>query len=200
SYLEPTKLQLKLITAIQTRKDCLLQADQGIEKSLSYSIPLVNNLIDNQFLGLNPKILIIVPLRGLAQQLSVLINELTKQLEIKCYTCFGGSSINQDREIINNGIDILIGTPGRIFELNQRNVLNLESIEVLIIDELDELFSLGFKSLILELMSKLNENLQIIVLSSTLGDEVENFVLDKLRDPVIAINDGDIEEEIRGFK
>lgn len=160
----------------------------------------MNSLIDNQYLGINPKILIIVPLRGLAQQLAVIINELTKQLEIKCYACFGGSSINLDREIIGNGVDILIGTPGRIFELNQRNALNLEAIEVIIVDELDELFSLGFKSLILELMAKLSENLQIIVLSSTLEDEVENFVLEKLRDPIIVFNAGNAEDEIEGFK
>ncbi|KAA8595530.1 hypothetical protein FQN60_010821 [Etheostoma spectabile] len=166
-------IQVKTFNSVYDGEDVIAQARTGTGKTFSFAIPLVEKLQREtvQFArGRPPKILVLTPTRELAIQVAKDFKDITKKLSLTCF--YGGSSYNPQLEAIRNGIDILIGTPGRIKDHLQNNKLDLSKLKHVVLDEVDQMLDMGFAEQVEEILSssyqKVSEsNPQTLLFSAT---------------------------------
>ncbi|XP_034728190.1 nucleolar RNA helicase 2 isoform X1 [Etheostoma cragini] len=147
-------IQVKTFNSVYDGEDVIAQARTGTGKTFSFAIPLVEKLQREtvQFArGRPPKILVLTPTRELAIQVAKDFKDITKKLSLTCF--YGGSSYNPQLEAIRNGIDILIGTPGRIKDHLQNNKLDLSKLKHVVLDEVDQMLDMGFAEQVEEILS-----------------------------------------------
>ena len=131
----PTPIQLKALPAILSGNDVVGLAQTGTGKTFAYLLPLLKQL---QFSDqIQPRILILVPTRELVVQVVEAAKSLTTYQTVRIDGVFGGVNINNQRQMVSEGLDILVATPGRLFDLAVSGVLRLSSIQKLVIDEVD---------------------------------------------------------------
>ncbi|XP_016348785.1 nucleolar RNA helicase 2-like [Sinocyclocheilus anshuiensis] len=147
-------IQVKTFNSVYDGKDVIGQARTGTGKTFSFAIPLVEKLqaaADDRRRGRAPKVLVLTPTRELAIQVSKDFKDVTKKLSVTCF--YGGSSYNPQLEAIRNGIDVLVGTPGRIRDHLQNNKLDLSQIKHVVLDEVDQMLDMGFAEQVEEILS-----------------------------------------------
>uniref|UniRef100_A0A8C9ZGW3 RNA helicase n=1 Tax=Sander lucioperca TaxID=283035 RepID=A0A8C9ZGW3_SANLU len=147
-------IQVKTFNSVYDGEDVIAQARTGTGKTFSFAIPLVEKLQREtvQFArGRAPKILVLTPTRELAIQVAKDFKDITKKLALTCF--YGGSSYNPQLEAIRNGIDILVGTPGRIKDHLQNNKLDLSKLKHVVLDEVDQMLDMGFAEQVEEILS-----------------------------------------------
>uniref|UniRef100_A0A8C9ZBL4 RNA helicase n=1 Tax=Sander lucioperca TaxID=283035 RepID=A0A8C9ZBL4_SANLU len=148
-------IQVKTFNSVYDGEDVIAQARTGTGKTFSFAIPLVEKLQREtvQFArGRAPKILVLTPTRELAIQVAKDFKDITKKLALTCF--YGGSSYNPQRKSsIRNGIDILVGTPGRIKDHLQNNKLDLSKLKHVVLDEVDQMLDMGFAEQVEEILS-----------------------------------------------
>ncbi|XP_047437428.1 nucleolar RNA helicase 2 [Mugil cephalus] len=146
-------IQVKTFNPIYDGEDVIAQARTGTGKTFSFAIPLVEKLQNDAVeptRGRPPKVLVLTPTRELAIQVAKDFKDITKKLSITCF--YGGSSYNPQIDAIRNGIDILVGTPGRIKDHLQNNKLNLSKLKHVILDEVDQMLDMGFAEQVEEIL------------------------------------------------
>ena len=169
-----TPIQEKSHNIILSGRDVIGIAQTGTGKTLAYLLPVLKHW---KFLNTNnPRVLILVPTRELAVQVNEEIVKLTPYLNIRSMAVYGGVNINTQKKNIYNGVDIVVGTPGRVLDLALDGVLKFDVIQKLIIDEFDEILSLGFKHQIVSLLSLLKNKKQNILFSATMTDDVDSML------------------------
>ncbi|WP_298146364.1 DEAD/DEAH box helicase [Flavobacterium sp.] len=172
----PTPIQKEAFSVICSGRDVMGIAQTGTGKTLAYLIPVLKTY---QFTrSLNPKILILVPTRELVVQVLGEVEKLTKYMSIKSLGIFGGVNINTQKTAIYEGVDIVVGTPGRVMDLALDGVLRLDEVNKLIIDEFDELLNLGFKPQLTSIFSMMKRKRQNILFSATMTDDVDDMLED----------------------
>ncbi|OYQ40653.1 DEAD/DEAH box helicase [Flavobacterium aurantiibacter] len=172
----PTPIQKEAFSVICSGRDVMGIAQTGTGKTLAYLIPVLKMY---QFTrSLNPKILILVPTRELVVQVLGEVEKLTKYMSIKSLGIFGGVNINTQKTAIYEGVDIVVGTPGRVMDLALDGVLRLDEVNKLIIDEFDELLNLGFKPQLTSIFSMMKRKRQNILFSATMTDDVDDMLED----------------------
>ncbi|MGL5356069.1 MAG: DEAD/DEAH box helicase, partial [Cetobacterium sp.] len=139
---EPTEIQIEAIPAILNNKDIIGQACTGSGKTFAFAIPLIQNLNKNTK---EPQGLIIVPTRELAIQIAEECEKINYNNR-KIMTAYGGREIAGQIDTLNSGVDIVIGTPGRLVDLIERKAINLSKIKTLILDEVDQMLLMGFRN------------------------------------------------------
>ncbi|KAF5895641.1 nucleolar RNA helicase 2 isoform X2, partial [Clarias magur] len=146
-------IQVKTFNSVYDGKDVIGQARTGTGKTFSFAIPLVERLQggDDKRRGRAPKVLVLAPTRELAIQVSKDFKDITKKLSVHCF--YGGSSYNPQVEAIRNGIDVLVGTPGRIKDHLQNNKLDLSQLKHVVLDEVDQMLDMGFAEQVEEILS-----------------------------------------------
>ncbi|KAM4744997.1 nucleolar RNA helicase 2 [Anableps anableps] len=147
-------IQVKSFNPVYDGEDVIAQARTGTGKTFSFAIPLVEKLqTDSVELtrGRPPKVLVLAPTRELAIQVAKDFKDIAKRLSIACF--YGGSSYNPQIDAIRNGIDILVGTPGRIKDHLQNNKLNLTKLKHVVLDEVDQMLDMGFAEQVEEILS-----------------------------------------------
>lgn len=171
----PTAIQKKTFRKICSGCDIIAIANTGTGKTYAYLLPILEQLeFSNQKI---PRVLIVVPTRELVMQIVEETKKLTKYKSIEVLGVYGGANINTQKNMIfNSKIDIIVGTPMRLFDLAVSGILKLSKIKKLIIDEVDEMFSLGFFPQIEQLIELLPKKRQNIMASATLSNEVESIV------------------------
>merc|ERR1712084_153876 len=110
--------------------------------------------------------LILAPTRELAQQIQKVVLALGDYLKVKCHACIGGTAVRKDIDTLNEGCHVVVGTPGRVFDMISRNVLKANDMKMFVLDEADEMLSRGFKDQIYDVFRKLPNNIQVILLSA----------------------------------
>ncbi|XP_048864080.1 nucleolar RNA helicase 2 isoform X3 [Brienomyrus brachyistius] len=138
-------IQVKTFNSVYDGKDVVAQARTGTGKTFSFAIPLIERLTsatEERKRGRAPKVLVLTPTRELAIQVAKDFKDVTKKLVVSCF--YGGSSYNPQMESIRNGIDILVGTPGRIKDLYQNSKLDLTQLKHAVLDEVDQMLDMGF--------------------------------------------------------
>lgn len=169
-YQELTSVQEKTLSLTLQGKDAAVQSQTGTGKTAAFLITIFDRLVKNQSSKKN-KVLILAPVRELAVQIEKEAKLLNKHLGFSIGSFFGGVGYSPQRTALKNGTDIIIGTPGRLLDLNQSGYLNLKNIEILIIDEADRLFDMGFLQDIKKILRQLpnRKSRQNMLFSATLN-------------------------------
>ena len=186
-YTQPYPIQQEAIPAILSRKDVLGIAQTGSGKTASYVLPVLMNLqgvsaSENRHVN----VLVLVPTRELAMQVSAVFYKFSKDLpkRIKTMAVYGGVSINPQMMGMN-GVQILIATPGRLLELTESNAVHLSDIDTLILDEADKMLNLGFREEMNRIISLLPKKRQNLLFSATLNEDVTNINQIILHNPLV---------------
>ncbi|MBB4223219.1 DEAD/DEAH box helicase [Variovorax guangxiensis] len=183
----PTPIQAAAIPAILQGRDLRGSAQTGSGKTAAFSLPLLQRLTEQREGPRRVRALVLVPTRELAGQVGDTMHDLAQHLpeRLKMVTAFGGVSINPQMMSLRGGADIVVATPGRLLDLVEHNALRLDAVAMLVLDEADRLFDLGFAEelgRILELLPKRRQNL---FFSATFPPAIQALADGMLRDPAI---------------
>ncbi len=175
-FVNPTPVQEKAFPVIMSGKDVIGIAQTGTGKTFAYLLPVLRQFsFSNQK---DPRILILVPTRELVIQVVGEIQKLTTYMSVRVVGVYGGTSINNQKEQLYAGLDILVATPGRIVDLAMTGLLRLKSIQKLVIDEVDEMLNLGFRPQLISLMEIIPAKRQNLMFSATLTEDVDRLISD----------------------
>lgn len=172
----PTPIQVESFPVILSGKDVVGIAQTGTGKTLAYMLPILQELKFSK--QVNPRVLILVPTRELVLQVVERIETFTKYMNIQVLGVYGGVNINTQKQQIVEGTDILVATPGRLYDLAVSRVLQLKSVQKLVIDEVDVMLDLGFRFQLTNIFELLPERRQNIMYSATMTDEIEALIDD----------------------
>jgi ATP-dependent RNA helicase RhlE len=176
-FKKPTDIQFKSIPAILKGEDILGIAQTGTGKTAAFAIPLVHKVQTSSIKGRKDGVrcLIMVPTRELAQQIQGVFNKIAKYTTVKAYAITGG--VDQDPQIdkLNKGVDILITTPGRMFDLIYQGYLNLHRANTLVLDEADRMLDLGFYKDIQDVLKRLPKKRQTLFFSATINPKIKKL-------------------------
>jgi ATP-dependent RNA helicase RhlE len=181
-YETPTTIQAASFNVMMSGKDTIGIAQTGTGKTLAYLLP---SLCMWKFSKEpHPQILIIVPTRELVAQVVSEVEKLSAYMNLAVGGVYGGTNMNTQAAMVLLGLDVLVGTPGRILDLAANGSLQLKHAKKVIIDEVDETLSLGFRPQLLRIFEYLPAKRQNMVFSATLSEEVSLFLDDYLTTPV----------------
>jgi ATP-dependent RNA helicase RhlE len=175
-YTEPTPIQKQSIPIILSGKDILAGAQTGTGKTAAFTLPLLHLLStsDNPG-GHRPRALILAPTRELAAQVGESVATYGKGLKIRSTIIFGGVGINPQKDRLRKGVDIVIGTPGRLLDLAGQKCLDLSRIEYLILDEADRMLDMGFIHDIRKIIKMVPQKRQTLFFSATYSKEIKTL-------------------------
>ncbi len=177
----PTPIQEKATPVVLSGSDVVGIAQTGTGKSFAYMIPILRELkFSNQD---NPRVLVLVPTRELVLQVVEQFKSLAKYMTVRIIGVYGGTNINTQKQSVSKGSDIIVATPGRLYDLALTRVLQLKSIKKLVIDEVDVMLDLGFRFQLTNILEFLPEKRQNIMFSATMTDEVDALIDDFFRNP-----------------
>ena len=182
SYQSPTTIQSTSFNVMMSGKDLIGIAQTGTGKTLAYILPCLSMWQFSK--EPHPQILIIVPTRELVVQVVSEVEKLSKYMNVVVGGVYGGANMNAQAGMVMQGLDILVGTPGRILDLATSGSLRLKHVKKLVIDEVDETLSLGFRAQLLRIVEFLPSKRQHMVFSATLSEEVSLFIEDFMISPV----------------
>ncbi|MCK5847052.1 MAG: DEAD/DEAH box helicase [Bacteroidales bacterium] len=180
-YVYATPIQEQAFAPIKSGKNVVGIAQTGTGKTFAYLLPILQLLKYSE--QREPRVLIIAPTHELAIQILQETQKLCEFSSIRSLAVFGGVNMKGQKQDIYNGIDILIATPGRLLDLTYTGILNLKSIKQVVFDEVDEMYSLGFRTQITTLLGMLPNKKQIIMFSATMSDEAVKFMKSYVYDP-----------------
>jgi ATP-dependent RNA helicase RhlE len=180
-YVYPTPIQSEAFSVIMSGKDVIGVAQTGTGKTFAYLLPILRQLKYSE--QKKPRVLIMVPTRELVLQVIREIKKLTEYITVRYAGVYGGTNINTQKQIIHNGLDILVATPGRLMDLYMTGILRFKDIQKLVIDEVDEMLKLGFRPQVEAVMELLPTKRQNLMFSATLTEEVEQLILDFFYEP-----------------
>lgn len=170
----PTPIQEKSFNVIGSGKDVVGIAQTGTGKTFAYMLPILKSLPFSK--QENPRVLILVPTRELVVQVVDEIKKLTKYINIRVLGVYGGTNINTQKQAVVEGLDILVATTGRLYDLAVSRVLQLKSIQKLVIDEVDVMLDLGFRHQIINIFDILPQRRQNIMFSATMTHDVDAII------------------------
>ncbi|KAG8247455.1 putative ATP-dependent RNA helicase ddx6 [Homalodisca vitripennis] len=177
---KPSPIQEVTIPLAMAGKDILARAKNGTGKTGAYSIPVLEQVDpDKDYI----QALVIVPTRELALQTSQICIELAKHMNVRIMVTTGGTNLRDDIMRIYQKVHVIIATPGRILDLMDKNVANMDHCKVLVLDEADKLLSQDFKGMLDHVISRLPENRQILLYSATFPLTVKQFMEKHLKSP-----------------
>ena len=177
----PTPIQEETFSVILSGKDVVGIAQTGTGKTLAYMLPILQDLkFSNQ---IPPRVLVLVPTRELVIQMVEMIESFAKYVNVRVLGVYGGTNINMQKKAVVEGCDILVATPGRLYDLALSQVLKLKEINKLVIDEVDVMLDLGFRFQLTNILELLKERRQNIMFSATMTEEVDGLIDDFFRAP-----------------
>ncbi len=177
-----TPIQYQSYPVIMSGKDVVGIAQTGTGKTLAYCLPILRVLPYNP--QVNPRVLIMVPTRELVVQVVDELKKLSKYTKNRILGVFGGTNINTQKKAIAEGADIVVATPGRLYDLALARSIELKKIQKIVIDEVDVMLDLGFKFQIENILELLPRQRQGILFSATMTDKVVKIINDSFIHPV----------------
>lgn len=181
-FIVPTPIQLNACPVILSGTDVVGIAQTGTGKTFAYLLPILRDLKFSK--QVNPRVLVLVPTRELVLQVVEQIESLTKYMNTRALGVYGGTNINTQIVAVSEGTDILVATPGRLFDLVLKGVLRLKEVKKLVIDEVDVMLDLGFRYQLKNILELLPERRQNIMFSATMTEDVDALIDDFFTAPV----------------
>ncbi|MDZ4164788.1 MAG: DEAD/DEAH box helicase [Smithellaceae bacterium] len=188
-YTAPTPIQLQSIPAILQGKDVLGLAQTGTGKTAAFALPILQRLMSGPRKTL--RALIVAPTRELAEQIHEAVGALGRATRLTSVAIYGGVNQNPQIQRLRKGAEIAVACPGRLLDLVGQGQIDLSRIEVLILDEADRMFDMGFLPDIRKIVSRIPQKRQTLLFSATMPDDIRKFAKEILQDPVtIRVNAG----------
>jgi ATP-dependent RNA helicase RhlE len=188
-FKRPTDIQYRSIPSIMKGEDVLAIAQTGTGKTAAFAIPVINKIHTNKSSKRSRgiKCIVLVPTRELAMQIGEVFTSLAKHTKVKTFSLYGG--VEQDSQIkkLQDGIDILISTPGRMFDLISQGYIRLNNIDTLVFDEADHMLDLGFIDDIKYIKRMLVRKHQTLFFSATINKEIKKLSLSQVKSSAIRI-------------
>tara|TARA_R110002012_G_scaffold4074_7_gene18925 strand:- start:19182 stop:20528 length:1347 start_codon:yes stop_codon:yes gene_type:complete len=173
---KPTPIQAQSFSVIMSGTDMVGIAQTGTGKTFAYMLPILQDLKFSK--EINPRVLVLVPTRELVLQVVEEIEKFGKYASIRVIGVFGGTNINRQKEAVAEGADIIVATPGRLYDLVISRALQLKSVKKVVIDEVDVMLDLGFRFQLTNILELLPKKRQNIMFSATMTDDVNVFIHD----------------------
>ena len=170
----PTTIQQKAFSMAMSGTDICGIAQTGTGKTIAYLLPCLCQWKFTK--DISPQILVVVPTRELVVQVVEMIHKLTTYMSVVAVGVYGGVNINTQKLSVEQKVDVLVATPGRLFDLVMNRSVKLKSIKKLVIDEVDEMLNLGFRTQLKNILELLPEKRQNLLFSATLTEDVENLM------------------------
>jgi ATP-dependent RNA helicase RhlE len=201
-FIEPTPIQLRAFPIVLTGKDLIGTAQTGTGKTAAFALPILTLLAkhgarhskDSQArqgtspsdwrTGL-PASLVLEPTRELAAQVETAFRDYGRFTDLQVGLVHGGVGYGKQREALNRGVDILVATPGRLLDLLEQRALTLQSVKILVLDEVDRMLDMGFLPDVRRIVEKIPRERQTLLFSATLPPEIERLAAWVLRNPVL---------------
>ncbi len=179
---DTTPIQEEVYPVAMSGRDVVGIAQTGTGKTISYILPLLRNLKFSK--QKHPRVLVLVPTRELVEQVAGEFLKLTEYMNVRIAGVYGGTNINTQKQVVYDGLDVLVATPGRLIDLTLTGTLRLKSIQKLVIDEVDEMLNLGFKPQLERIIDLLPERRQNLMFSATLNFDVEELIKHFFYNPI----------------
>jgi ATP-dependent RNA helicase RhlE len=181
-YVDPTPIQVQAIPPVMTGRDVMGLAQTGTGKTAAFALPLLHRLMQGRR-GV-VRALVIAPTRELAEQINDAIVQLGGQTRLKSITVYGGVASNPQIEKLRKGVEIVVACPGRLLDHIEQGNIDLSQLEVVILDEADQMFDMGFLPGIRRILGHLPKQRQTLLFSATMPAEIRGLAREILRDPV----------------
>mmetsp|Transcript_10638 Transcript_10638/g.15824 ORF Transcript_10638/g.15824 Transcript_10638/m.15824 type:complete len:416 (-) Transcript_10638:224-1471(-) len=178
---KPSAIQQRAIRPILMGRDVIAQAQSGTGKTATFAISVLQKI--------DPAVrdcqaLILAPTRELAQQIVKVVIALSDFMSISVHACVGGTAVRDDIRTLQNGVHAVVGTPGRVYDMINRRALRIQSLQLFILDEADEMLSRGFKDQIYDVFKFLPETVQVALFSATMPLDVLDVTQRFMREPI----------------
>jgi ATP-dependent RNA helicase RhlE len=180
-YIKPTPIQKGAIPTIMKGRDVMGLAQTGTGKTAAFGLPILDKLIEGR--RGQVRALIIAPTRELAEQIHESIKTLGKKTGLKIVTVYGGVSIKPQINKLKRGADIVVACPGRLLDHIGQGTIDLRRLEILVLDEADRMFDMGFLPDIRRIVKSIPTNRQTLMFSATMPPEIKKLAHNVLRDP-----------------
>ena len=180
-FVNATPIQEQAFSVVRSGKDVVGIAQTGTGKTFAYMMPILQDLRFSK--QKHPRVLVLVPTRELVLQVVEQIEQLSKYINTRVLGVYGGANINTQKQSILQGQDIIVATPGRLYDLALSNALKLKSIQKLVIDEVDVMLDLGFRFQLMNIFDVIPERRQNILFSATMTEDVDALIYDFFKKP-----------------
>lgn len=171
---KPTPIQEQSFPVVRSGKDVVGIAQTGTGKTLAYMLPILQDI---KFQDIDtPRVLVLVPTRELVLQVVDRINEFAQFMNLRVLGVYGGTNINTQKKSCAQGVDVVVATPGRLYDLAAARALQLKTVKQLVIDEVDVMLDLGFRIQLANIFSILPERRQNIMFSATMTEDVDALI------------------------
>ncbi len=179
-YKEPTKVQAETIDKILNDKDLIVNAKTGSGKTAAFGVPIIEKIDNGKRL---PQALIMTPTRELAIQVSQELTEIGKLEKTICYTVYGQHNIETEIKQLQKGIDIIVGTPGRLLDHLERESFNPSEIKYVVLDEADRMLDMGFIDQVSAILKQMPKERYTYLFSATMPFEVRTIAWEYMNEP-----------------
>lgn len=177
----PSAIQQRGIVPVISGRDTIAQAQSGTGKTATFSVAALQ-LINTELNACQA--LVLAPTRELAQQIQKVVVALGDYLDTKVHACVGGTAVREDIQILKDGVHMVVGTPGRCFDMIQRGALRTDDLKLFVLDEADEMLGRGFKDQMYDIFKFLPEDIQVCIFSATMPLEVLDVTKQFMREPL----------------
>jgi ATP-dependent RNA helicase DeaD len=178
-YSEPTPIQAAIIPIMLRGADVVGQAQTGTGKTAAFALPILQNFIPQRHV----QALILAPTRELALQVADSMTEYGKHLNVRVLAVYGGQPYGPQISKLNRGVDVVVGTPGRLLDLIERNALNIKRVRTVVLDEADEMLNMGFIEDVEKILGETSSDRQTALFSATLPKRIRDLAHRFMRDP-----------------
>lgn len=178
---KPSTIQQRAILPIVNGREVIAQAQSGTGKTATFAISLLQQIDTSKR---ETQALILAPTRELAVQIQRVVLALGDFMDADCHACIGGKDTREDMRKLESGVQIVVGTPGRVFDMINRGAFKVDKLKMFVLDEADEMLSRGFKAQIYEIFQHVPPTVQVVLLSATLPEEVLEVTKSFMKNPV----------------
>ena len=187
-YDTPTPVQAQAIPIVLAGQDLLAGAQTGTGKTAAFMLPILHKLSlaeagRNKFGGKAIRALVLTPTRELAAQIQESAKDYGKYLSLQSTVVFGGVGMKPQVDRVKRGVDVLVATPGRLLDLQGQGLLDLSSIEILVLDEADRMLDMGFIHDVKKILALVPKDKQSLLFSATFSDEIRDLAATLLKNP-----------------
>jgi len=191
-FTEPTEIQQKTIPLILAGRDIMASAETGSGKTAAYALPIIQALKGSS--ERKPRVLVLVPTRELALQVQSQFERFSDNSGMRGVTIYGGVGYEKQTQRLRRGVDVIVATPGRLFDHIERRNADLSNISMLVMDEADRMLDMGFMPQVRKIVAEMTKPRQTLMFSATISKSVERSAAEFLKNPeTVLVNTGQVE-------
>jgi ATP-dependent RNA helicase DeaD len=188
-YTHPTPVQRAVFEPAARGLDLVVQARTGTGKTAAFGLPVVETIVRRNLAAV--QVLVLCPTRELALQVTAELERLGRLRQIHPIAIYGGAPMNRQIEALGRGAQVVVGTPGRVLDHLRRGTLDASHVRMLVLDEADEMLSMGFERELSAILERLPPGRQTLLFSATIPPDIERMARDRLREPQFITLSGD---------